>query len=105
MCSVIILEPGVLQSGFGVNCLFWPGEFQENCRRISQRILVAILFCNAFGLVFPGFQASPPKSRPKFTPEIVGIPLQFHFLEPNFFMTLRLSDDLGVQPSGASTGG
>ena len=36
-----------------------------------------------FGLVFfPGLQASPTKSRPNFTLRFVGIPLDFHFLEP-----------------------
>ena len=36
-------------------------------------------FRKFFGLVFPGFQPPPrPKSsRPKFTPKLVGIPLQF----------------------------
>ena len=38
-----------------------------------------------FGLVFPGFQATPKNSRPKFTSRIVGIPLQFHFLEPKIY--------------------
>ena len=38
-----------------------------------------------FGLVFPGFQANPKDSRPKFTSRIVGIPLQFHFLEPKIY--------------------
>ena len=38
-----------------------------------------------FGLVFPGFQATPKHSRPKFTSRIVGIPLQFHFLEPKMY--------------------
>ena len=76
------VEPEVLQSGFGVKFLFWPGEFWENCRRISQRVLMAIFFCEFFGLVFPGFRAPTKNSRPKFTPRIVGFPLQFHFLEP-----------------------
>ena len=34
------------------------------------------------GLFFPGLQAPPKNSRPKFAPKLVGIPLQFHFLEP-----------------------
>ena len=38
-----------------------------------------------FGLVFSGFQASPKNSRPKFTPRIVGVPLQFHFREPKIY--------------------
>ena len=77
--------PDVLQSGFGVNFLFWPGEFGENYRRISQRILMANFDREFFGLVFPGFQATPKNSRPKFTSRNVGIPLQFHFLEPKIY--------------------
>ena len=38
-----------------------------------------------FSLVFPVFQATPKNSRPKLTPRIVGIPLQFHFLEPKIY--------------------
>ena len=38
-----------------------------------------------FGLVFPGFQPTQKNSRPKFTSRIVGIPLQFHFLEPQIY--------------------
>ena len=38
-----------------------------------------------FGLVFPGFQATQKNSCPKFTSRIVGIPLQFHFLEPKIY--------------------
>ena len=44
-------------------------------------------FHTFFSLVVPAFQAPPPpkkSSRPKLTPRIVGIPLQFHLLEPNF---------------------
>ena len=36
-----------------------------------------------FGFVSPGFQPPPPP-RKKFTPKIVGIPLQFHILSPTF---------------------
>ena len=39
-------------------------------------------FC---GLVFPGLQAHQKNSRPKFTPQVVGIRLQFHFLEPKIY--------------------
>ena len=51
------IEPEVLQSGFGVNFLFGPGEFYQNCRRISQRILM-VNFSVKFS-VFPVLQASP----------------------------------------------
>ena len=67
----------------------WPGELLENCRQISQRILMA----NFVRKYFPGLQAPPPpqqKKRPTFTPKIVGIPLQFHCLEPTIF-SLRFS--------------
>ena len=57
--------PGVVQSGFRVNFLFWSGKFSENCRRISQRILMANFDSEFFGLVFPGFQATPKKFTPK----------------------------------------
>ena len=69
-----------MQSGFGVIFLFWSGEFQEICQRISQRILTVNFDSEIFGLVSPGFQVTPKNSRPKFTSRIVGIPLQFHFL-------------------------
>ena len=35
----INVDPGALQSGFGVTCLFGSGEFSENFPAISQRIL------------------------------------------------------------------
>ena len=38
-----------------------------------------------FGLVFSRVSGHPKSSRPKFTSRIVGIPLQFHFLEPNIY--------------------
>ena len=56
------LDPEVLQSGFGLNSLFWSGEFWENCRRISQRILPANLSRECFGLVSPELQ-TPPKNH------------------------------------------
>ena len=62
-----------------------PANFRKNCRRISQRILMANFDGEFFGLVFPGFQATPKNSRPKFTSRIVSIPLQFHFLEPKIY--------------------
>ena len=79
------IEPEVLKSGFGVNFLFWPGEFQENCRRLSQRIWWRFFSANFSALFFQDFRPPPKKSRPKFTPRIVGSPLQFHFLKPNFY--------------------
>ena len=58
-CAPRIFGPDVMQSGFGVNFLFWSGELQENCRRISQRILMANFDSEIFGLVFPGLQVTP----------------------------------------------
>ena len=49
-----------------------------------------------FGLVFPGVQARPKNSRPKFTSRIVGSPLQFHFLEPKIY-SRRFSAYVGDQ--------
>ena len=54
-----------------------------------------------FSLVFPGFQAHPKNSRPKFTSRIVGIPLQFHFLEPKIY-SRRFSACGGDQKLGAA---
>ena len=78
---------------------------------MSQRILMVNFFCEIFDLVFQGFRPPPPpppkSSHPEFTPELVGIPLQFHFLEhfftlifclrgrPIFFL---LSSDLSFEP-------
>ena len=79
------LGSDVMQSGFGVNFLFWSGELQENCQRISQRISMANFDSEFFGLVFSRVAGHPKNSRPKFTSRIVGIPLQFHFLEPKIY--------------------
>ena len=74
------LEPKVLQSGFGVHFLFWPGEFWENCRRISDQIMMVNSSANCLALF--SRVSGPPPPR-KFTPKLVGIPLQFHCPEPN----------------------
>ena len=74
-----------MQSGFGVNFLFWSGEFWENRRRISQRILMAHFDSEFFGLSFPGLKDTQKNSRPKFTARIAGFPPQFHFLEPKVY--------------------
>ena len=68
--------------------IFWSRRYAERIwgelfilvRRISQRILIA----NFSALLFQGFR-SPKNSRPKFTSRIVGIPLQFRFLEPKIY--------------------
>ena len=71
-----------LQSGLGVNFLVWPGEFQENCRRISQQISMANFVRELFGLVSPGFEA-PSKihalnSHPKSSEFLSKCPKWFH---------------------------
>ena len=54
--------------------------------RISRRILAANFSRELFGLVSPGLQALPKNSRPKFTPKIVSIPLQFSHFETHLFL-------------------
>ena len=46
---------------------------------------MANFVCEFFDLAFSGSQAPPKNSPPKFTPRIVGIPLQFHFLKPQIY--------------------
>ena len=82
-----------MQSGFGVNFLFWSGEFEENCRRISQRILMANFDSEFFGLVFAGFQATQKIHAQN------SRPLQFHFLEPRVY-SRRFSARGGDQEKG-----
>ena len=56
-----------------------------NCRRISQRILMAFFFFRKmFGLIFQ-VSGLPKNSRPKFTPRHVGIPLQLHLSQTQLF--------------------
>ena len=83
------VDPEVLQSGFGV-IFFWgvwrifgkvPANFSAN---FDGDFFVREIF----GLVSLGLQALHKNSRPKSTPEIVGIPLQSHTFKPNFFLTL-----------------
>ena len=73
-----------MQSGIGVNFLFWSGEFEENCRRISQRILMANLDSEFFGLVFPGFQATQKIHAQNSRPELSALLSNFTFLNPKF---------------------
>ena len=58
---VPFVDPEILQSRFGVNFLFWSGEFSENCPQISQRVRQRI--SPFFGLVSPGFRPPPPKKK------------------------------------------
>ena len=80
-----LLVPTLCRADLGWIFHFGPAKFWENCQRISQRILMANFDSEIFGLVFPGFQVTPKSSRPKFTSRIVGIPLQFLFLEPKIY--------------------
>ena len=82
--SVKDVDPNVLQSGFGVIFLFWPGEFNENCRGISQRISMANFDCEFFGLVFP-FQAPQKKVHAQNSrPNLSAFLSNFAFSNPNF---------------------
>ena len=74
----------VMQSLFGVKFLFWSGEFEENCRRISQRILMANFGSEFFGLVFPGFQATQKIHAQNSRPELSAFLSNFTFLNPKF---------------------
>ena len=85
-CIVRFIEPKVLQSGFEITfcSLAWRilGKLPAN---FSANFDDDFLLGKFFGLVFLGLQAPTKNSRQKFTPRIVGIPLQFHFLEPQMF--------------------
>ena len=73
-----------MQSGFGVNFLFWSGEISENCRRISQRILMANFDSEFFGLVFPGFEPTQKIHAQNARPELSAFLSNFTFLNPTF---------------------
>ena len=74
-----------MQSGFGVKFLFWSGEFEENCRRISQRILMANFDSDFLGLVFQGFR--PPKKihAQNSRPELSAFLSNFTFSKPKIY--------------------
>ena len=78
------IGPDVMQSGFGVNFLFWSGELWENCRRISQRILMANFDSEFFGPIFPGFQAPQKIHTQNSRPELSAFLSNFTFLNPKF---------------------
>ena len=70
------------------------GEFFILVRRSLGRLpanFSANFDSEFFGLVFPGFEPTQKNSRPKFTSRIVGIPLQFHFLEPKISLSAENS--------------
>ena len=76
------VDPEVLQSGFSVNFFLARRIFGKLPANFSAH------FDGNFSAKFDGKffpQFFPKNSRPKFTPRIVGIPLQFHFLEPPIF--------------------
>ena len=72
--------PDVMQSGFGVNFLFWSGEFWENCRRISQRILMA----NFSALFFQGFRSPQKIHAQNSRQELSAFLSNFTLLKPKF---------------------
>ena len=74
-----------MQSGFGVKFLFWSGEFEENRRRISQRILMANFDSDFFGLVFPWFQATQKIHAQNSRPELSAFLSNFTFFEPKIY--------------------
>ena len=69
----VLIPPEVLQSAFGVLFLGGLANFRKLPANFSANLDGKFL-----GLVSPGFQAppTPQNSHPKFTPKIVGIPLQ-----------------------------
>ena len=73
-----------MQRGFGVNFLFWSSEFQENCRRNSQRNLMANFDSDFFGLLFPGFQATQKIHAQNSRPELSAFLSNFTFFNPKF---------------------
>ena len=75
----IDVEPEVLQSGFGVIFLFWPGEFLENCRQISRKF-DGDFFPQIFRPYF--FQSFPP---PNSRPNVSAFLSNFTFSNPNVF--------------------
>ena len=77
-----VVDPKVLQSILGVN--FYNLKFGlANFRKIAGEFFLMPNSDSKFiGLVFSRVSGPPENSRPKFTPKLVGIPLEFHFLEP-----------------------
>ena len=70
------LDPEVLQSVFGVNCLFWPGRnLGRSPASFSANFDGEFFFRKSSSLFFAWFQTAPPpkkkkNSRPKFTPNL-----------------------------------
>ena len=59
-----IVDPEVLQSGFGLNFVFWSGEWSENSPQISQRIRQRI-FVASFRPCFSRASGALKKFSPK----------------------------------------
>ena len=84
------VEPEVLQSGFWVNFLSWLGEIEENCRQISQRILMATFSAN----FRPCFSGPPQKFHVQNShPNLSAFLSIVTFSNPTFFNAdfLRMS--------------
>ena len=75
-----LLVPTLCRAEFGVNFLFWSGEFEENCRRI----LMANFDSEFFSLAFPGFQATQKIHARNSRPELWAFLSNFTFLNPKF---------------------
>ena len=69
-----------MQSGLGVNFLFWPGELGKWPANFSANV-DGEFSREIFGFVFPGFQVPPKKSRP----ELSAFLSNFTFSNPKFF--------------------
>ena len=76
-----------MQSGFGVNFWFGPANFRKIASEFRGKFLQRFFSANFSALFLQGFR--PLK---KYTPKIVGSPLQSHFLEPKPF-SRRFSAD------------
>ena len=82
---VPVVDPKVLQSGFGLIC-FCLGP--ANFGRIAHQFF-GEFFSRLLSLFLQAFNPPTPRksSPPKLTPKIVGIPLQFQSVEPREFVT------------------
>ena len=108
------IDPKVLQR-FEVKCLFWSCELLKIAGEFLSKLFTAKFSLEFVGL-FPLVSDPPPpqkqskkksqkKSRPKFTPNIIGIPLQLPIFAPkNFHVDFlhtgtELSEFFSLSPS------
>ena len=72
------------RADLGMNFLFCPAS----SRKIAGKFLSEFgwqIFYSESSALFSRVSGHPKNSRPKFTSRIVGIPSQFHFLEPKIY--------------------